>query len=271
MSDCNFNEKLFQAFLANVPNFIGIIDVALEEIIEISQAGLTMFDVKNIEEFKQKYPNGIRSEVDTPNRYQKAYTNLIAKGEITEHVECKRHDGHTFWVLLNLFAIKIEDKPFLVARITDLEDIKKHAGEISYSKEQLELMVSQRTTSLVETLKDLKKSQTELTKLLEKEHSLNERKTKFITAASHEFRTPLSVMKTSLSLLKKFNQSDNKLKQQQYIQSIEQQIEYLTEILDESIRINLVENHANIDLIHNNIDFHEIAKIVKEARKVDAI
>lgn len=271
MSELYFKGKLFQAFLASVPNFIGVVNVALDQIIEVSQAGLVMFGVNNIEEFKQKYPVGISSEDFSPERYQNAYAKILEKGEITEHIECKHYDGHTFWVLLNLFAIEVENSPYLIVRITDLEHVKKHAGEINYSKEQLELMVSERTTSLVETLKDLKKSQTELTELLEKEYTLNERKTKFITAASHEFRTPLSVMKTSLSLLKKYNQSDNKLKQQQYIHSIEQQIVYLTEILEESIRINLVENHENIDLVQNHLDFHEIAKIVKEAKKVDII
>ncbi len=68
----------------------------------------------------------------------------------------------------------------------------------------LEIKVEQRTTILKEALQRLEESQNELNQALDKEKQLNEIKGRFVSMASHEFRTPLSTVLSSASLIEKY-------------------------------------------------------------------
>ncbi len=69
---------------------------------------------------------------------------------------------------------------------------------------ELETKVEQRTLILREALQELEKSQLELNEALNKEKELNEIKSRFVSMASHEFRTPLSTVLSSASLISKY-------------------------------------------------------------------
>jgi signal transduction histidine kinase len=62
----------------------------------------------------------------------------------------------------------------------------------------LEQKVNDRTT-------ELRQTQTELSKALEQERELGELKSRFVTMVSHEFRTPLGIIMTSVELLKHYS------------------------------------------------------------------
>jgi signal transduction histidine kinase len=76
--------------------------------------------------------------------------------------------------------------------------------------------------------------------LLEKERMLI--LSDFITNASHEFRTPLSVMKTALYLLGRH--SDNE-KQQQHIQRIEHQISNLSALVEDLVTMARIDRSSH--------------------------
>jgi signal transduction histidine kinase len=88
----------------------------------------------------------------------------------------------------------------------------RHLREIRQLNVELEKRVEQRTQALGSALKkleitnaSLKKAEAEALKALEKERELNELKSRFVTTASHEFRTPLSTILSSASLIEKYN------------------------------------------------------------------
>ncbi|GAB3926604.1 histidine kinase dimerization/phospho-acceptor domain-containing protein [Larkinella terrae] len=68
-----------------------------------------------------------------------------------------------------------------------------------------------------------------LATLLDQEYALSHRKSEFISAISHEFRTPLAIMQTAVALLPRL---DHPQKQQQQSLAIQAQIQHLTELLD---------------------------------------
>ena len=68
----------------------------------------------------------------------------------------------------------------------------------------LEELVEQRTKILNETIKALEKSKAKVSASLEKEMMLSKLKDRFLSMASHEFRTPLSTAHLSASLIEKY-------------------------------------------------------------------
>ena len=78
-------------------------------------------------------------------------------------------------------------------------------------------------------------------KALVKERDLNLLKSRFISMASHEFRTPLSAILTSAILISKQNDFEDKGKREKYVTQIEKNVRHLTEILDDFLSISKLE------------------------------
>ena len=70
---------------------------------------------------------------------------------------------------------------------------------------ELEQKVADRTHALLSTLMQLKKRGQELAQALAAEQELGELKSCFVSMASHEFRTPLTAVLTSATLIGKYS------------------------------------------------------------------
>ena len=78
-------------------------------------------------------------------------------------------------------------------------------------------------------------------KALEKERELNNLKSRFISMASHEFRTPLSAILTATILISKQNKPGNEIKINKYVTQIEKNINHLTSILNDFLSLSKLE------------------------------
>jgi signal transduction histidine kinase len=94
---------------------------------------------------------------------------------------------------------------------------------------------------LQDTLNELEKSRDELTQALEKEKELNDMKSRFVSMASHEFRTPLSTILSSVTLLSKYVLSDEQTKREKHIERIRSAVTNLTDILNEFLSLGKIE------------------------------
>lgn len=75
-------------------------------------------------------------------------------------------------------------------------------------------------------------------KALKKERDLNELKSRFVSMASHEFRTPLAVIQTSAILIGKQNEPGKEGKREKYIAQIEKNIDHLVSILNDFLTLS---------------------------------
>lgn len=93
-----------------------------------------------------------------------------------------------------------------VILFTELITEQKMARErLEHYAMQLEAMVEEQAWSLKETVADLEKAKKELSRSLEKEKELGLLKSNFISIASHEFRTPLSTIQLSATLIDRYS------------------------------------------------------------------
>jgi PAS domain S-box-containing protein len=99
-----------------------------------------------------------------------------------------------------------------------------------------------------------KKSELKLRASLEKEKQLGELKSRFVSMASHEFRTPLSTILSSAYLTEKYMGNDDQQKREKHLQRIIYSVNTLTGILNEFLNVGKIEEgKINIHLSNFNI------------------
>ncbi len=113
----------------------------------------------------------------------------------------RRKNDSVFPVEVSLSNYSIDNVTFVIAFVIDItirktheEELKRVTKEIKQLNKDLEQKVEDRTKMLRETLTALERSKEELSESLANEKELGELKSRFVTMASHEFKTPLSTI-----------------------------------------------------------------------------
>jgi signal transduction histidine kinase len=88
---------------------------------------------------------------------------------------------------------------------------------------------------------ELERSKEQLSEALEAQRELNEMKSRFVTMASHEFRTPLSTILSSTSLVGKYGEGENAEKIQKHVQRIKSAVTNMTLILNDFLSAEKLE------------------------------
>jgi PAS domain S-box-containing protein len=86
-----------------------------------------------------------------------------------------------------------------------------------------------------------KQAETDIRNALIREQELNELKSRFVSMASHEFRTPLSAISTSAILINKQNDAGNTGKIKKYAEQIQQNVRNLVVILNDFLSLGKLE------------------------------
>ncbi|ANQ49709.1 response regulator [Flammeovirga sp. MY04] len=120
-----------------------------------------------------------------------------------------------------------------------------------------------------------RKAEKEILKSLKKERQLNELKSRFVSMASHEFRTPLSTILSSVSLISRYTSLEQAEKREKHIKRIKSSVNNLTQILNDFLSISkLEEGKAKVhistiqiyDFIENICD--EMIPVKKQGQKI---
>lgn len=149
--------------------------------------------------------------------------------------------GEEFPVEISLSPYSSNDGKFVVAFILDITLRKQAEDKLKNYSADLEKQVGNRTLILEEAITELEKTKNELNDALEKEKELNELKSRFVSMASHEFRTPLATIMSSLSLVKAYGEKNDTEKQNKHIQKIKTSIGNLTDILNDFLSVSKLE------------------------------
>ncbi|MFS4418134.1 PAS domain S-box protein [Maribacter sp. 2307ULW6-5] len=91
-----------------------------------------------------------------------------------------------------------------------------------------------------------KQAETNIRNALVQEQQLNELKSRFISMASHEFRTPLSAILSSATLIRRMHHPDKVQKREKYVGQIESNVRNLVVILNDFLSLGKLEEGETI-------------------------
>jgi PAS domain S-box-containing protein len=207
-----FNESL---------NEIYVFDAETLKLINANRGALKNIGY-TIDELKSMTILDLKSGIEEATFRKKYINKLLKKQEEKLDFETTyiRKDGSTYPVMVHLQLSLLEDKKMFVAIVVDITEQKNYTIK-------LEKTVQERTSQLQEALS--------------KEKELNELKTKFLSLVSHEFKTPLSGIATSVMLLEKYKLTDEQPKRDKHLAILKDKVNYLNTILNDFLSIERLE------------------------------
>lgn len=115
-----------------------------------------------------------------------------------------------------------------------------------------------------------KKAEDDIMAALQKEKELGEIKSRFISIASHEFRTPLGAILSSAFLLEKYQEQTRDERSLKHIERIKSNVNNLIQILNDFLSLGKLEE-GKVNCIHEQLDLlkfsQEIIQNLQESAK----
>lgn len=173
--------------------------------------------------------------------FYKDLWNTILNGNNWSGVfQNKKKNGELFWESAIISPIKNEsdEVTHFVAVKEDITLKVEQENELKKYREHLEALVETRTEELKLEIKKKEEVEKQLRVSLNKEKELNELKSRFITTASHEFRTPLTIILTYAELLQKFGKKYDDEKYNNLFTQITGSVGKITHLLEDVLIIN---------------------------------
>jgi PAS domain S-box-containing protein len=180
-------------------------------------------------------------------------------------------DGNNISLEVSLSTYIQKGERYVIAFIVDItkrkeiensmlkqqEQLEKVTSEMRKLNAELEAKVDERTMILKEALQRLEESQQELSEALDKERQLNEIKSRFVSMASHEFRTPLSTVLSSASLISKYTKTEEQEKRDRHIDKIKASVKHLNDLLEDFLSLGKLDE-GKIGTQHHEMNLREV-------------
>ena len=215
-------------------------------------------------------------ELLVPDRYKERHKSLRlafvkhpASMAVSPMKEIKglRKDETEFNVEISLGFYKTEKTIFFIAFLNNLSNSKEAEATIEQLRSDLDQRVKESTRSLHATVEQLsrqikenERKDAELQLALEKEKELNQLKSRFVSIASHEFRTPLSGILASTYLLSKYTHEVDQPQRDKHIRRIMTSVNLLNEVLGDFLSVDKMEQEN----FKPNLTEFDINELVEE-------
>ena len=250
-------QALLSSIIANTVD--GIITIDPKGIIKsVNPAAAQLFGYSPEEIVGEKVnvlmpaPHQSAHDIYLDNYHQTREAKIIGIGR---EVEGRKKDGNIFPFRLSISEVIYNESVIYTGIVHDLTAEKAAEQKLKDYAAELEKRVEARTEALGIVVRDLEKqveenrekekalreSQRQLREALAQEQELNELKSRFVSMASHEFRTPLATILTSVSLIDKYNEPEQLGKKKKHINRVKSNVRNLNNILNDFLSVSKLE------------------------------
>lgn len=179
----------------------------------------------------------------------------------------RKKDGSNFPIEAGLNPFTVDGQKYVMAIVIDITNRKEQEAQILKLNSELEEKIQERTKELKHTVKNLKQEVVKRTQAeeqakesLKKERELNDLKTKFLSLVSHEFKTPLSGILSSVNLIGKYTSTEQQEKRDRHVKIIQNKVKYLNNILNDFLSIERLETGK----VSYNFTTFSLSKVLNE-------
>ncbi|MCP4884082.1 MAG: PAS domain S-box protein [Flavobacteriales bacterium] len=270
-----FDSLLEGLCITNEEGRIVIINSAFEEIFGYDEAELLGKKIERLipESHRRLHIKHFQNYLKSPKKYK--------KGKGREFIGLHKN-GRILDLEIGLNYFEYEGVLFAKALVSEIGTRKQKELRIKEKNRNLEFEVQERTSQLIRVVSKLESSNLKLKEKIkekiiaenqakiafEKEKELNMMQKKFISMVSHEFKTPLSGMMTSASLIEKYNETQGNKNISNHAGTVKRLVIQMNSILDDFISLEKTESE-NYPLQLSKFKFYDlINKIVNDAQVI---
>ena len=172
-------------------------------------------------------------------------------------------EGYQFPFKLGVSEVQYAGRKIYAGFIHDLTQQKADEARLKNYASHLEELVEERTKTLNCTINALEKAKEKVSATLEKEMELSQLKNRFLSMASHEFRTPLSTVHLSASLIDKYAEPYKDQKINKHVGKIISSVTNLTAVLNDFLYMEQLEV-GKIQAKPEHFDLMQLASEITE-------
>jgi len=265
--------------MENAALLIAIIENAIDGIITINERGI----IESINPAACKLFEYIPEEVIGKNvsmlmpppdkeqhdeylhRYQQTgHAHIIGIGR---EVKGLKKSGAIFPFRLGISQVQYSGRKIYTGFIHDLSREKEAENQLKEYATHLEDLVTERTQSLKATVEALQVAKEEVSLSLEKEKELGLLKSRFVSIASHEFRTPLTSVQLSVSLIEKYAEPFKNSNIIKHVGKIKNAVGNLTSILNDFLSLEKLESGKQEAMFYD-FDLVKFSEVIIEEMQV---
>lgn len=251
-----------------------IIETAIDGILLIDTRGTILMvnsAVTNLFGFEREEMLGKNVSMLMPSPDKENHDNYIHNYRTTgvrkiigigREVQGRKQDGTLFPLRLAVSEVTIDGHQYFTGILQDISEMKVVQQKIIDLNQELEQNVIDKTMELQETVNLLLETnqqlnqsiekhksyeiallatRDELKKSLEKEKELNSLKSRFVSMTSHEFKTPLSSILSSASLISKYVTTEQEHDRARHVDRIKSSVNHLNGILIDFLSLTRID------------------------------
>ncbi|MBI5671391.1 MAG: PAS domain S-box protein [Chloroflexi bacterium] len=216
------HRQMEEALKRSQERFAGILDIAVDAIISVDQRQTIQFFNQGAE-----YIFGYRADevigkplaLLLPPRFRQSHGHHIQRFAGMAHTAQHMHERSP------ISGLRKDGTEFPAeASISKLE----HNGDWTF-------------TVILRDITERRRMEENLRRALAEARELSDLRSRFISMVSHELRTPLAVILSSSQVLENYSHRMTPQQKQEYHDSIKQQVQHLTELLEDTLAISRAE------------------------------
>jgi len=224
-------QKFSQALINSLPSIFYVFEVPSLRMVRWNRALTYLFGFSNEETAKMSPIDFIDRE--DKKKVEETIHNVITQGRDTARVRMQTKSGSQIPYFFSAVYATIADKKYVVGVGIDITDLQKREEDL----DRVAKTLVRRDFELLQTNDVLRIRDEQIAK----EHELNRAKSEFVSLASHQLKTPLTIIKWYIDMLNAGYADDVLEKQKEYLGKIYTNTERMVELVDAFLNVSRLE------------------------------